>query len=195
MDVIRWRSPGAIVEAEDTRSAFAARSDRRYPVRLPYVIAETEKGLASRRGDQCRPQPAAERQSARGCAGTRGLQRRAAALFVPERTETRSCLANHGQSQRSRESEHPMAPAIQRALICRCRPGRQPEYRAAPCPHWTVGSWSWCRQIHSCASGSAIPMNWPATRWGHAGAAQTPRQRARTRRPGIDGWLGGHRTQ
>ena len=35
----------AIVEAEDTLSAFAARSDRRYPVKLPYVIAETEKGF------------------------------------------------------------------------------------------------------------------------------------------------------
>ena len=35
----------AIVEAEDTLSAFAARSDRRYPVKLPYVIAESEIGF------------------------------------------------------------------------------------------------------------------------------------------------------
>src|SRR5690606_12147418 len=47
--IVDGRDPAAvacaIVEAEDALRAFAADPQRRYPARLPYVIAETEKGF------------------------------------------------------------------------------------------------------------------------------------------------------
>ncbi len=102
----------AIVEAEDTLSAFAARSDRRYPVKLPYVIAETEKGFgfpgAATNAAHNLPLDGNPREDAQA---REAFNAGAAALFVPE-TELENALtilANHGQSRRSRESEHPMA--------------------------------------------------------------------------------------
>ena len=102
----------AIVEAEDTLSAFAARSDRRYPVKLPYVIAETEKGFgfpgAATNAAHNLPLNGNPREDAQA---REAFNAGAAALFVPESEleNALTVLANHGQSQRSRESEHPMA--------------------------------------------------------------------------------------
>ena len=47
--IVDGRDPAAIawaiIEAEDALSAFVAQADWRYPAKLPYVIAETEKGF------------------------------------------------------------------------------------------------------------------------------------------------------
>ena len=138
----------AIVEAEDTLSAFAARSDRRYPVKLPYVIAETEKGFgfpgAATNAAHNLPLDGNPREDA----GTRGLQcRGCGAVRAGDRTGKR---AHH-----SCESRPEPALARKRAPMARRHPASpqlpmptwgQRRCRAAPCPHWTVGSWSWCRQ-------------------------------------------------
>ena len=102
----------AIVESEDTLSAFAAQSNRRYPVKLPYVIAETEKGFgfpgAATNAAHNLPLNGNPREDAQA---REAFNAGAAALFVPESelANAFTVLANHGQSQRSRESEHPMA--------------------------------------------------------------------------------------
>ena len=102
----------AIVESEDTLSAFAAQSNRRYPVKFPYVIAETEKGFgfpgAATNAAHNLPLDGNPREHAQA---REAFNAGAAALFVPEieLENALTVLANHGQSQRSRESEHPMA--------------------------------------------------------------------------------------
>ncbi|WP_153160101.1 xylulose 5-phosphate 3-epimerase [Zoogloea sp. 1C4] len=102
----------AIVESEDTLSAFAAQSNRRYPVKFPYVIAETEKGFgfpgAATNAAHNLPLDGNPREHAQA---REAFNAGAAALFVPESEleNALTVLANHGQSQRSRESEHPMA--------------------------------------------------------------------------------------
>ena len=102
----------AIVESEDTLSAFAAQSNRRYPVKFPYVIAETEKGFgfpgAATNAAHNLPLNGNPREDAQA---REAFNAGAAALFVPESEleNALTVLANHGQSQRSRESEHPMA--------------------------------------------------------------------------------------
>jgi hypothetical protein len=188
----------AIVEAEDTLSAFAARSDRRYPVKLPYVIAETEKVLASGRGDQCRPQPAAGRQSARGCTGTRGLQcRGCGAVRAGDRTGKRAhrpCESRPEPALARKRAPHGPTPSSESSSadaglganggIGQRHVRTGPLVRGAGAGKSTVA--------HPDRQSRRTGQQQDG---GHTGAAQAPRQRARTRRPGIDGWLGGHRTQ
>ncbi|HHJ4199330.1 MULTISPECIES: phosphoketolase family protein [Pseudomonadota] len=102
----------AIVESEDTLSAFAAQSNRRYPVKFPYVIAETEKGFgfpgAATNAAHNLPLDGNPREHAQA---REAFNAGAAALFVPEieLENALTVLANHGKNRRSRESEHPMA--------------------------------------------------------------------------------------
>ena len=102
----------AIVESEDTLSAFAAQSNRRYPVKFPYVIAETEKGFgfpgAATNAAHNLPLNGNPREDAQA---REAFNAGAAALFVPEieLENALTVLANHGKNRRSRESEHPMA--------------------------------------------------------------------------------------
>src|SRR3989344_3535415 len=102
----------AIVESEDTLSAFAAQSNRRYPVKFPYVTAETEKvfgfpGAATNPAHNL-PLDGNPREHAQA---REAFNAGAAALFVPEieLENALTVLANHGKNRRSRESEHPMA--------------------------------------------------------------------------------------
>lgn len=102
----------AIVDSEDTLSAFAAQSNRRYPVKFPYVIAETEKGFgfpgAATNAAHNLPLDGNPREHAQA---REAFNAGAAALFVPEieLENALTVLANHGKNRRSRESEHPMA--------------------------------------------------------------------------------------
>ncbi|TXI88041.1 MAG: xylulose 5-phosphate 3-epimerase, partial [Cupriavidus sp.] len=102
----------AIIEAEDMLSAFAANADRRYPARLPYVIAETEKGFgfpgAATNAAHNLPLVANPRDDA---LAREAFNTGAAALFVPETelVEALAALANHEGNKRPRESEHSMA--------------------------------------------------------------------------------------
>jgi phosphoketolase len=114
--IIDGRDPAAIacaiLRAEAKLAAFAAREERRYPARLPYVIAETEKGFGfpgagtnaahnlPLGGNPCTD--AAARDAFNG--GAR-------ALYVPP-AELEVALAafdTHERQRRPRESRHPMA--------------------------------------------------------------------------------------
>ena len=102
----------AIVEAEDALRAFAADPQRRYPARLPYVIAETEKGFGF---------PGAGRNAAHNLpldgnphhdvAAREAFNRGAAALFVPgeDLDVALAAFACHAAQGRAQESAHPMA--------------------------------------------------------------------------------------
>lgn len=102
----------AIVEADDALRAFAADPERRYPARLPYVIAETEKGF----GFAGAGTNAAHNLPLIGTPYSDGGAREtfnacARALFVPseELDDAVSALRNHERQQRPRESEHVFA--------------------------------------------------------------------------------------
>lgn len=102
----------AIVEAELALRAFATDADKHYPARLPYIIAETEKGF----GFSGAGTNAAHNLPLPGCPccdeATRQLfNNSAAALFVPEAEldVAIAALSNHEKQQRTLESQHPMA--------------------------------------------------------------------------------------
>ncbi|MBK7249901.1 MAG: xylulose 5-phosphate 3-epimerase [Gammaproteobacteria bacterium] len=130
--IVDGRDPAAIawaiIESEDALQRFGANSDRRYPARLPYVIAETEKGFGF---------PGAGTNAAHNLplsgnphfdAGTRELfNHSAAALFVPpaELEAALGAFAVHSEQQRPLESAHPMAH-------------RQPPAPALPEPDWAA---------------------------------------------------------
>jgi phosphoketolase len=128
--VVDGRDPAAIacaiVEAEDALRAFAADPQRRYPARLPYVIAETEKGFgfAGAGTNAAHNLPLAGNPHtdatarAQFNAGTR-------ALFVPpaELDAALAALDTHARQQRPRESGHPFAH-------------RHPEALRLPAPRW-----------------------------------------------------------
>lgn len=114
--IVDGRDPSAIacaiVEAEDVLRAFAASPKRRYPARLPYVIAETEKGFgfpgAGRNAAHNLPLDGNPRHDA---AAREAFNRGAAALFVPPE-ELDAALAAfdcHAAQGRVKESLHPMA--------------------------------------------------------------------------------------
>lgn len=114
--VVDGRDPAAIacaiVEAEDALRAFANSADRRYPARLPYVIAETEKGF----GFSGAGTNAAHNLPLAGNPHVDAIARAAfntgtQALFVPvaDLDAAIAALANHAQSGRQRESQHPLA--------------------------------------------------------------------------------------
>ncbi|MCD9029030.1 xylulose 5-phosphate 3-epimerase [Luteimonas sp. BDR2-5] len=102
----------AIVTAEDALRAFAEDPDRRYPARLPYVIAETEKGFGF---------PGAGTNAAHNlplggnpsvdAAAREAFNASARALFVPqaELDAALSAFDVHARQQRVRESENPIA--------------------------------------------------------------------------------------
>lgn len=114
--IVDGRDPAAIawaiVESEDALRRFGSKPDRSYPARLPYVIAETEKGFGF---------PGAGTNAAHNLplagnphfdADARALfNRSAAALFVPsaELDAALGALAVHFEQQRPLESAHPMA--------------------------------------------------------------------------------------
>ncbi len=102
----------AIIEAEDALSAFASSADKRYPAKLPYMIAETEKGFgfpgAATNAAHNLPLAGNPRENAQA---REAFNAGAAALFVPEPEleQALAALANHERSRRPRESAHPMA--------------------------------------------------------------------------------------
>ncbi len=114
--IVDGRDPAAIacaiVESEDALGAFAADPQRSYPARLPYVIAETEKGFGFAGagtnaahnlpldGNPHVDEPVRELFNAS-----------ARALFVPsaELDDAIATLGNHERQQRPRESGHPFA--------------------------------------------------------------------------------------
>ena len=114
--IVDGRDPAAIacalVEAEDALRAFSADAQRRYPMRLPYVIAETEKGFgfpgAGTNAAHNLPLAGNPHQDA----ATRALfNRSAAALHVaPDELDAAlDAFATHAAQQRPLESAHPMA--------------------------------------------------------------------------------------
>lgn len=114
--IVDGRDPAAIawgiITAEQSLDTFVADPNRQYPARLPYVIAETEKGF----GFVGAGTNAAHNLPLPGCpccdAATRELFNAGAkALFVPtaELHDALAVLANHGKQQRILESQHPMA--------------------------------------------------------------------------------------
>ena len=114
--IVDGRDPAAvacaIVEAEDALRAFAADPQRRYPARLPYVIAETEKGFgfpgAGTNAAHNLPLAGSPHHDA---AARESFNRGAAALFVPptELDDALAAFACHDAQGRARESAHPMA--------------------------------------------------------------------------------------
>ncbi|MEB2318375.1 MAG: xylulose 5-phosphate 3-epimerase [Pseudomonadota bacterium] len=116
----------AIIEAEDALRAFAADPRRNYPARLPYVIAETEKGFGF---------PGAGTNAAHNLPlggnphtdeGLRAVFNTSArALFVPpaELDEAVASLRNHDRQKRPLESHHPFAQ-------------RHPAALNLPAPRW-----------------------------------------------------------
>src|SRR5690554_2957290 len=128
--IVDGRDPAAvacaIVEAEDALRAFAADPQRRYPARLPYVIAETEKGFGF---------PGAGTNAAHNLplggnphtdARARDLFNAGArALHVPaaELEQAVDVLAVHARQGRPLESHHPIA-------------WRDPQALRLPAPRW-----------------------------------------------------------
>src|SRR5690606_17467502 len=115
-EIIDGRDPAAIacaiLRAEAKLAAFAARAQRRYPARLPYVIAETEKGFgfpgAGTNAAHNLPLGANPREDA---AAREAFNAGARALYVPP-ADLEAALAafdTHERQRRPRESRHPMA--------------------------------------------------------------------------------------
>jgi len=128
--VIDGRDPAAfawaILEAEARLDAFACDPDRRYPARLPYIIAETEKGFGFPGADaneahnlplKANPFYDAEAREA--------FNAGAAKLFVaPEALEDAvGALSTHAAQARPLESGHPLA-------------SRKPPAPVLPDPAW-----------------------------------------------------------
>ncbi len=117
----------AILEAETRLEAFAANPERRYPARLPYIIAETEKGFGFPGADaneahnlplKANPFEDAEARDAFN-AGAEGL------FVPPDRLDAAvSSLATHDGQSRPLESAHPLA-------------SRRPAGPALPEPAWS----------------------------------------------------------
>ena len=128
--IVDGRDPAAIawaiVSAEQALQRFAADPDRRYPMRLPYVIAETEKGYgfagAGTNAAHNLPLPGNPHNDA---VAHEAFNASAAALHVPpsELDAALATLATHGVQQRPLESGHPMAH-------------RYPNAPVRPTPHW-----------------------------------------------------------
>ncbi len=133
--IVDGRDPSAIAWAilasEERLAASLAAADFHYPARLPYVIAETEKGFgfpgAGTNAAHNLPlngNPSIDR------AARDAFNESARALFVPgpELDAAIATLVNHHDQERPLESEHPMAH-------------RRPGPPALPAPAWeTVGS-------------------------------------------------------
>ncbi|ARP76956.1 xylulose 5-phosphate 3-epimerase [Bordetella genomosp. 6] len=128
--IVDGRDPAAmawgILAAEELLAAGVAAADFRYPARLPYVIAETEKGF----GFPGAGTNAAHNLPLGGNPRVDGAARdafnaSARALFVPaaQLDAAIAALANHGEQARPRESAHPMAH-------------RHPDAPALPEPAW-----------------------------------------------------------
>ncbi|MDT4816208.1 phosphoketolase [compost metagenome] len=132
--IVDGRDPAAIawaiLEAEARLAARLAEADFQYPARLPYVIAETEKGFGF---------PGAGTNAAHNLplggnprvdrAARDAFNEAASRLFVsgPELDAAIAALSNHDSQGRPRESRHPMAH-------------RHPDAPALPTPAWeTVG--------------------------------------------------------
>ncbi len=128
--IVDGRDPAAIacaiIEGEDALRAFSADPRRRYPARLPYVIAETEKGFGF---------PGAGTNAAHNLplGGNPHTDERvrdlfnagARALHVPagELEEAVAVLAVHERQGRPLESHHPIA-------------WRDPQALRLPAPQW-----------------------------------------------------------
>jgi phosphoketolase len=128
--IVDGRDPSAIawaiLAAEERLDASLAAADFQYPARLPYVIAETEKGFGF---------PGAGTNAAHNLplGGNPRTDRKARDAFndsarrlfvpVPELDAAIAALANHEAQARPRESGHPMAR-------------RHPDAPALPVPEW-----------------------------------------------------------
>ncbi|OAD16536.1 xylulose 5-phosphate 3-epimerase [Achromobacter insolitus] len=128
--IVDGRDPAAIawaiLAAEEDLADKLAAPDFQYPARLPYVIAETEKGFGF---------PGAGTNAAHNLplggnphtdsAARAAFNASAARLFVPgpDLEAALAALANHAAQQRPLESGHPMAH-------------RHPEAPALPEPAW-----------------------------------------------------------
>jgi len=113
--IIDGRDPAAIacaiIDAENALRAFAAAPDHHYPARLPYIIAETEKGF----GFAGAGTNAAHNLPLHGnphvdAAARDAFNASARKLFVPtpELEAAITTLANHALLTRPRESQHPL---------------------------------------------------------------------------------------
>ena len=133
--IVDGRDPSAIawaiLEAESRLASRLAAADFQYPARLPYVIAETEKGYGF---------PGAGTNAAHNLpldgnpridrAARDAFNDGARRLYVPgpELDAAVDTLVNHGAQGRPRESRHPMAH-------------RHPDAPVLPAPAWeTLGS-------------------------------------------------------
>ncbi len=114
--IIDGRDPAAfavaILRAEARLAAFAAQPERRYPARIPYVIAETEKGFGfpGAGTNAAHNLPLAGNPSVDEAARA-AFNAGAKALYVPP-AELDAALAAfdvHERQRRARESRHPMA--------------------------------------------------------------------------------------
>ncbi|MBS0292672.1 MAG: xylulose 5-phosphate 3-epimerase [Rhodanobacteraceae bacterium] len=110
------RDPAAIawgiISAEQALQRFAADPDRRYPMRLPYVIAETEKGFGfAGAGTNAAHNLPLSGNPHNDAAAREAFNASAAALHVPpsELDAALAALATHAGQQRPLESGHPMA--------------------------------------------------------------------------------------
>ncbi len=114
--IVDGRDPAAIawaiVTAEQALQRFAADPDRRYPARLPYVIAETEKGwgFAGAGSNAAHNLPLAGNPHT-DAAARDAFNAGAAALHVPRDAleAALAVLADHGATPRPLESAHPLA--------------------------------------------------------------------------------------
>ncbi|WP_341668683.1 xylulose 5-phosphate 3-epimerase [Alcaligenes sp. SDU_A2] len=128
--IVDGRDPSAIawaiLEAEDRLQNHLAQADFRYPARLPYVIAETEKGFGF---------PGAGTNAAHNLplggnprhdeAARKAFNQSARGLFVPgtQLEQAIAVLSNHAQGPRPLESAHPLAH-------------RHPQTPTLPVPDW-----------------------------------------------------------
>lgn len=101
----------AILEAEARLDAFASDPDRRYPARLPYIIAETEKGFGFPGADANEAHNLPLKANPFDDAVAReAFNAGAAKLFVPadKLEQAVGALATHSAQARPLESEHPL---------------------------------------------------------------------------------------
>jgi phosphoketolase len=116
----------AILEAEARLEAFASDPDRRYPARLPYIIAETEKGFGFPGADANEAHNLPLKGNPFDDADAReAFNAGAAKLFVPPEAleQAVGALATHSAQARPLESGHPLA-------------SRQPPAPDLPSPDW-----------------------------------------------------------
>ncbi|WP_444677339.1 hypothetical protein [Halomonas sp. E19] len=159
----------AIISAEEELAAQAEalrEGHGHYPLRLPYVIAETVKGYGfPGAGTNAAHNLPLGQNPADDAAARKRFNAGAAALFVPT-DELRAALAelnDHALSGRPKEREHPWPSPRWPCPSCR-RPATTPSgRRSPPWPPSIRCSASWWRPTRSCACAWATPTRCAAT--------------------------------